>query len=325
MFTYQDQTAVSTRELAWNLAGHSERFIDSGVDVEKALAEADLLDWNVRKDEKPVRNERGVEFPGKFGISRDSAKGEIGLGVAGSRFEIYQNDELVEFLDTIVGEGGAEVAAAGYFGEGQKVFAVMKMPQSILVDGQDSTDMYLCAMNAHNGTASLTAWLTALRPICTNMLTPSLKSAKQRWSIRHTSSLRGKVQQARESLRLSWTWQETMEREFTKLLETPFSAKQFETVVDQVEPQSDSELAGWVERQQAKRDQLHWLFNESPTNEIGRGTKWGAYNAFTEFYDWYLPTKGADPEGTDRAKRLMDSTSLVADKQAAFVAVALAR
>lgn len=329
MFTYPNQTTVSTRPLAWNksgvpFAGVDGDIADRNMTAEEALRRAGLLGWNARFTELSSDGDTladcGIKFPGKRGIIRTNPKDDsrIGLGVVGSQYAIHQNEETVQFLETIVDEGGAHFVAAGYFGEGQRTFVGLKMPEGLNIGGVDAHDFYLFAGNSFDGSGKFTVWTTMLRMTCTNMLTPSFKTAASRWGVRHSGDLKGKVQKARESLQLSWKWAEEFKVGGDWMLSQPFSAGDFRTMVNRLEPPSDSAHAGWIARQEMKRSTLEGLFAEAPTQEIGRGTKWAAYNAFTEYADWFQPIKGADADGHKRADRQLDGANVDAFKQQAW-------
>ncbi len=324
MMTYPNQTTVSTRELAWNTTGNSLTDTGGGLlhngpmTAEEALRLGGLLDWDVRaveltttgmpKGGKPgdrVGDDMGITIPNQYGMIRNSASGPMALGVTGERYQIHQNEETVEFVQTVLDEGGANIVAAGYFGLGQRTFVIAKMPEGILIGGQDAHDFYVGIGNSFDGSGKFTVWTTALRLQCTNMLTASMKGAKSRWGVRHTGDLRGKIAQARESLQLSFAWAEEFAVGGDWMLSQPFSAGDFRTMVNRLEPPSDSAHKGWQARQELKRQTLEGLFHEAPTNELGRGTKWGAYNAFTEYFDYFQPVKGADENGRKRATRTL--------------------
>ena len=129
------------------------------------------------------------------------------------------------------------------------------------IGGVDALDQYLGFTTAHDGTASLTMFTTYNRLACTNMLNSAIAGAPSKWRLRHTRSIKGKVEEARRSLELGFNWGDAAKEAFEKMLSTPFSQKEFEAFVDQLAPESESEHEGWIKRQQEKRDALFDLFN----------------------------------------------------------------
>lgn len=334
MYTYEDQKTVSTRELSWTKAGTQfesdgrGRVVDERMTASEALDLAGLSGWNVRRvplttsigDHPGAFYDAGLTVPDQYAnIATINGESKI-LGVVGKRYQIFQNEETTELLDTIVDEGGAHFEAGGSLAGGRKTFMVMKMPEGIQIGGEDATDLYLGVTNSHDGSGSLTAWVTSMRLACTNMLKGSMRGAKSKWTLRHTSGMKGKVEQARESLGLTFKWAEEFEKQMEQMLRQPFSSADFDRLVDDLAPASQSDHEGWRERQETKRQTLRFLFNEADTNEFGRGTKYGAYNSFVEYADWYLPIK-SDADGTKRATRILDSATVDNLKQNALDAL----
>lgn len=332
MFTYSNQQTVSTRELAWNTTG--TRLADTGagkaalaesdMTAEEALTKAGLAGWEVRPvplttalgDHPGAMLDAGLLVPKQYANVATIDGNSTVLGVVGNRYQIFQNEETTELLDTIVDEGGAHFVAGGSLADHRKMFMVMKMPKGILVGGEDASDLYLGVTNSHDGTGSLVAWVTAVRLRCTNMLTSAVRHSQTKWRLRHTAGMRGKVEQARRSLELTFEWADEFEKQAEEWLRTPFNEDDFKRLLDEVEPPSDSKHDGWRRRQDEKRGTLTDLFLHAETNELGRGTKWGAYNAFTEYADWFMPVKG-DADGTKRAARILESTTVDNFKQRA--------
>lgn len=320
---------ISTRELAWDVYSQSERLTDGAMTAEQAMAVGGLLNWDVRAVEltttgvrkggggQRVADDMGVKVPSVYATIRNTPEGPVALGTVGERYVIHQNEETAAFLDAIVDEGGANWQAIGFFGEGQRTFGVLKMPEGVTIGGEDAHDFYIAWGNSFDGSGKFNVWTTMLRLACTNMLDASFRGASSRWGVRHTGDLRGKIAAARESLKLSWAWAEEFQAEADLFLSQKFTEGDFRVMVNRLEPPSDSAHKGWQQRQELKRSTLENLFMEAPTNEFGRGTKWGAYNAFTEYADWYQPVKGADERGNLRATRQLEAAS-ASFKQAAW-------
>lgn len=334
MMTYPDQRTVSTRELSWNAAGTRVSESDGrGTLVEGAMTASEVLDlsglsgWNVRHapltvgmgDDPSTMDDWGVKMPEHRAVLATINGQVTPLGVVGTKHHIVQNEETTSLLDTIVDEGGAHFEAAGLLRKGKQTFVVMKMPKGIMVGGEDAHDMFLGCTNHHDGNGSLVAWTTMMRLACTNQLTSSLRGAKSKWRLRHTASIGGRVQEARQSLSLSFKWASEFEGAANAMLATPMSEREFNAVVDHIAPPSESDKAGWIARAEEKRSTLRYLFHEAPTNEFGRGTRWAAYNAFTEYADWMLPIRSKDPKA--RAERILADTTVDNFKQAAFDAL----
>lgn len=328
MLTYPHQQAVSTRDLSWNRTSNTENLADEPMTAAEALNRAGLAGMNLRKvplstalgDHDLAFNDAGLMVPKQYAnVATVDGQPKV-LGVVGERYTNFQPEETTDFLDTIVDEGGAHFVAAGALNDHRKMFAVMKMPSGILVGGEDASDLYLGVTNSFDGSGSLTAWVTGIRLACTNQIRSAMRGAKAKWHLRHTSGIKGKVEDARRSLELTFAWAEEFNGQAEEWLRTPFTDADFRALLDDIEPESESEHEGWVKRQEEKRDTLRYLFNEAETNEFGRGTKYAAFNAFTEYADWYMPIK-SDSTGEKRATRVLDAASVDAFKDRAVAAL----
>lgn len=331
MLTYPNQNAVSSRDLAWNTRG--EKLSDGAMTAEEAMGRVGLLGRNVRKvplttgfgDHPQQFEDAGLVVPDQYANVATIDGNPKVLGVVGSRYTNFQAEECSDLLDTIVDEGGAHYVAGGTLADDRKMFMVMRLPDSITVGGEDRSDLYLGVMNSWDGSGSLVAWVTAMRLRCTNMLNSSMRGALSRWTLRHTSGIKGKVEDARNSLALAHKWTTEFNGQAEEWLRTPFTDADLVRLLDEgLAKPSDSEHEGWRARADEKRNTIRFLFNEAETNEFGRGTKWAAYNALTEYADWYLPIKGNDADGHKRAERNLDSSTVLNFKQKAADALVAA-
>ena len=64
------------------------------------------------------------------------------------------------------------------------------------------------------------------------------------------------------------------------------------------------------------------LWRHSPTGEVIRGTRWGAYQAVTEYTDHFAPVADKRNPAAARAERAITSANVAAVKTRAFELVA---
>lgn len=297
----------------------------------EALHRAGLADWNVRKlplfayenvaveahADEQTRAEQRTQIGGKFAVVRD-CPGEtietMGLGVVGSRYSIVQNEQTFGLLDDVLDARGRELQyeVAGSMYGGRKVFVGLKLPDTMLVGGVDPIEMRLLAVNTHDGTSPFTLSLHIGRLPCTNAIEltrRNAKAARQHWSLRHTSSIDGRVVQARETLKLTFAAVDEFEREAEQLIAKSITDRQFERLIENVFPTPKtgaSEKAKTAVR--ATRDSVRRIYRESPTQESIRGTAWGALNAFVEHADWQRDVRPGKQDAAEaRALAQLDS------------------
>lgn len=272
--------------------------VSQAVKAEEALRLAHLAGWNVHKvpvygarTDKSGMAARTIELPGTFMTVRTNPfTGEFeGLGTVGKLWTPFQNEDLCESLDAIVDESGAHYHTGGSLEDGRKVFVSMKMPEGMTVGGEDTVDLYLIAATAHDGTGATQFMVSPVRPVCKNTLDAAVSAARRKWSMRHTSGMEGKVQTAREELGMAWKYAEALEGVFNKMIDKAFTKDEMDGLLKEIIPDPKTDAEGWVDRAAGQRGAVMDIFMNKETCEVGRGTRWAAYNAVAEYADWFRP------------------------------------
>jgi phage/plasmid-like protein (TIGR03299 family) len=254
------------------------------------------LDWTVEK--QPIfygNDKRG--FPGRYATVRITDQRP--LGIVSEGYHVYQNVEAFDFFDAITGSGKneAQYTAAGSLFGGQRVFLTAKIGDTFMVAGEDAHDVYLLITNSHDGTQAFTAAVVTIRAVCNNTVTMGLATAKTKWTLRHKSALSAKVQDARDSLKMTYKYVDAFENEVKKMLEVKVPDDQFLAIVEGIVPDSkfqhDKAVQGLMD-----------VFENEPTviDAPGAGTGWAAYNAITYWTDHVRAYRTDD----SRFKSLLD-------------------
>jgi len=146
-------------------------------------------------DDKTLsERERGVKLTENFATYRTDTK-EV-FGVVGNRYEIVQNTAAFSFFDSIVGEGKAIYETAGVLGIGETIFLTAKLPNSIVLPGNDLVDQYILFTMSHDGTKPVSAMFTPTRVVCANTLAIALSNNSNKVVIKHTKSALDKIKEA---------------------------------------------------------------------------------------------------------------------------------
>ncbi len=231
------------------------------------------------------------------------------LGDVGSRYHVIQNEEHAEFLNLLVDESGAHFETAGSLFGGKRVFISMKLPNHIDVGG-DVTDLYLIALNSHDGTSEFQVCVSAIRPVCHNTVTAAFRGAKSTFSIRHTRNALARVQEAREALEMSFKWANTFQAKGQELLERSFTNADFDTFLSRLFDVENTEAKDISSRKSNQMDAMRNLWTSSPT-VLANGTAYGAYQAFTEYQSHFSGAhgQGAQQEINRAGRDVFDNKS----------------
>lgn len=298
-----------------NLVLRQTAFGTLGVPVGEAYTAAEVMEhaglsgWNLRKSPAftiDADTGKRVQMTDRFAVIRDvPGSGDdraTYVGDVGKNYRIVQNEEHIEFLDTLVDESGAHFSNAGTLWGGKGVFISMTLPGTMVIGGVDQVNMEVAALNSHDGATSFTLMTTPVRVACMNMLNMATKHDTNIYRVRHTQGLdkKGLVQQAREALDLSFKYLDSAQVEFEQMIQTTLTEARFnEIITKEFGPGKDASPHA-VTRAEAKIGQLQHLFTTAATQENIRGTVWAGFNALTEWNDHYAASRGED-RGAARA------------------------
>jgi len=122
---------------------------------------------------------------------------EAVLGVVNKNYKIVQNSELFDIAGSVP---GLQVETAGTLFNGAQSYVLMK-DDEWAVNGNDEMHEYLCLMNSHNGTLSLSALPTSVRVVCNNTLSWAITEGSQRMiKLRHKGDMEDKIIGLKEAL-----------------------------------------------------------------------------------------------------------------------------
>jgi phage/plasmid-like protein (TIGR03299 family) len=275
-----------------------------GVTAAEALTTGGLAGWNVRKRPSVAVLEDGttVPEPGRFAVVRDLPEGGASfLGNVGSVYHVIQNEEHTALLDTLVDEAGAHFMSAGPLRGGKQVFITMKLPGHIRVGGTDDVEMYIAALNSFDGSTKFKMMVTPVRARCANVFNMPVGQQTNQYEVRHSGSAKKLiVQQAREMMGLTFDYLDEFQVAAERMIQTEMTQSTFEQIIAREFGAKPDAPTATVTRAENKMDQMVQLFTEADTNANIRGTAWAGFNALTEWYDHFAPTRG-DARDTARA------------------------
>lgn len=301
--------------------------IDEGATVQQLL-QAARLDWEVEfsplyrmvdtitvEHENPQTHEiipiYNVPSDPRFEVAADLRDVRIKethqvLGQVRNDYKITQNEEAFTFADNLVDSGGRWIAAGSQY-DNKVVFGIMQLAGSgITVGGEDPIDLYLMIRTSHNGGTGIQVIATPVRARCENMLTVATRAARFRWSIRHVSTLEGKLAEARETLQLATGYMDALQTELEQLIDLEISMDKAVWTLERVIPTSRSKRSTVIEGILA-------AYQDEDLNGY-TGTGYGLLNGLTDFYDHNITRRSAgsrlqeqvDGEGAKMRNKLVE-------------------
>lgn len=137
------------------------------------------------------------------------------LGVVTDRYKIVQNQEAFAFTDELLGEG-VRYETAGSLQGGRRVWLLAHLPQEYIISGERISP-YLVFFNSHDGTGAIKVAITPIRVVCQNTLNLALSTAKRSWSMIHTGDIKGKMQEAKDTLFMAEQYMDSFGKEVEML------------------------------------------------------------------------------------------------------------
>lgn len=275
---------TTTRTATWTNIGAN---ITKATTVEEAL-KLSHLDYTVEK--VPVFLQDGTPIPGAFCTKREDSN--ITYGVVGSQFEIVQNIEGFDFINSMVPEGLRFLKA----GENHRfIYIIAQLPEFDLMG--DKVAPHIIFQNSHSGSTTLKATIAPLRIICQNQFNLTFRKVANKISLRHTKSIKGKLHTAQEVLIRSSDYISEFQKEAILMAQNRVSKTQVDHLLDEVFEIKAEFNPTQVRRMEEKRDQFMAAY-KAEDNQNFIGTQWGLVNAYTDFVT-HKPLKKDTPQALE--------------------------
>lgn len=293
------ETAMLAHLPAWHGLGV---VVETEQTAEKAIALAGL-DWTVELSKV------AAVVPGGFSPISDDFKAVVRssdqriLGIVGNRYRPVQNKAAFDFFDSVVGEGKAIYHTAGSLSHGSRIWIQAKLPEDMILANGEKIEKYLLFTNTHDGSSPIRMLFSPQRVVCANTLNMALSGGRNEGvSIRHTSSLEAKIQEAKRALGFATEYYKEFEQVANSMLLTPFTEAQMKNVVANMFKADEG--CPVPTRTQNNRDLVMDLFKGAGKGmDTIKNTSWGAYQAVTEFADHHRSTRAVG-ETTEREAKL---------------------
>lgn len=239
------------------------------------------LDYNVKK--VPVMTQEGIMIPGRMATVRESDNHVF--GIVSDTYEVCQNREAFDFVNYI--QDDIKFVKAGET-LGGMIYIIAELPQVNVLG--DSFKPNVIFQNGHNGGISIRAAICPLRIVCQNQFNWSFKNTNNTVTIRHTSTMEGKLVEARSVLATTAEYMNALTMEAEKLASSKISEKSVYKLVDEFFPVNEEATIRSANTIQMKRDALISAYLNDD-NQNFRGTVWGLINAYSDYITHSAPSR----------------------------------
>lgn len=275
------ETMFYVRENPWHGLGTK---VNEAPGSREALIIAGL-NWNVLQE--PIYTETEEFIEGYKANVRDSDRKV--LGVVTDRYKVIQNQEAFAFTDALLGEG-VRYETAGSLQGGKRVWLLAHMPHEYIISGERISP-YLVFTNTHDGSGAIKAALTPIRVVCQNTLNLALSTAKRSWSMIHTGNIKGKLQEARNTLILAETYMDSLGREFEELRKKKLTDKQVMEYIEILLPLEDNATPQQTKNVRRLQEDMKLRYFEAPDlKDVGKNA-YRFINAVSDFATYAEPLR----------------------------------
>lgn len=320
---------ASARTDAWHRLG---TVLDATMTAEQAMEAAHLSGWNVRKLGPltiPEITESGVTevVTDKYAVvyTNPVTKEVVYTGTVGGIYTPFQNEDSADLLQAVTEESGAIFETAGSLRGGKETFVTMKLPETLQVGGTDPVGLYLSALNSHDGMSGFRFIVSPVRIVCANTQAAAIAGARSSFTIRHTPGATRVIAEARDALGLTWKYLDRFQEEADRMIQQELDDRTFDRIVsglwgvqDVVEATNRSQKTALEHVQGVK---AMWTPDSDTMGAAAFGTRWGGYQAVTEYIDHFASVRGADDAAAARARRTLGDET-IKRKERAFAAFA---
>ena len=204
--------------------------------------------------------------------------------VISDKFEIIQNRDAFDFVNYM---GDVFFEKAGETATGM-VYVIAKLPTVDILG--DAFTPHVIFRNGFSGKVKITAAICPLRLVCQNQFNFAFKNTENTITIRHVQNAEQKLQEAKETLRMSADYMAELNAMAERYAAIGISEFQLQRFLREAFPMDGAENMNPFKR--AKLEQARTAFikaHNADDNQNFRGTAWGLINAYSDFITHQVP------------------------------------
>lgn len=275
-------------------AWHGLGTVLDNVPNSEEMLQAAHLDWTVEM--QPIRTQSGIEIPDNFATVRTDCNAV--LGVVGTRYQIVQNRESFDFLDSLLQDGVMKYESAGALRGGRIVWALARLPSVDEIAEGDNSLRYVLFSTSHDGSAGIHAIPTSVRVVCANTLRVATAGDI---GFRHTGNVTSKLEEARRYLS-QFDSGFTLYRDKARILAqrryTPAQAKDYVNTLFPEVSAEESKRGHTIREKRIDEVRKNFTNNRQRLPSIA-GSFWALFNAVTETVDHAEKSQKLDRAGRE--------------------------
>ena len=295
------ETMFSVREKPWHGLGTIVMEAPTSADALRIAG----LDWNVVQE--PVYTGYNEMVAGYKANVRSSDRKV--LGVVSDRYKVVQNVDAFSFTDSLIGQG-VRYETAGSLMEGRRVWLLARLPREYIIAGERISP-YLVFSNTHDGSGSVKVAVTPVRVVCNNTLNLALSTASRSFSMVHTGDIRGKMQEAKDTIFMAEKYMDSLGIEFEQLRRQKVTDAQVKEYVGQLLPmEKDPTPIQGKNTLRLREDMMRRYYDAPDLKKVGNNA-YRFINAVSDFATHAEPIRRTANYKENAFARTIDGNPLV--------------
>ncbi|MCA0214898.1 MAG: DUF932 domain-containing protein [Proteobacteria bacterium] len=222
------------------------------------------------------------------------------LSVVGSRYQVVQPLDVLEFYRDLIEVSGFEMETAGVLKEGRKFWALARTGKSASIKGTDLVQGYMLLASSCDGSLSTVATPTTVRVVCSNTLAAALNGSLSTVRVPHNTTFNPSQVKSQLGIAVSG-WDNFMYR-MKELAERKVNETEAERFIKQVfqinaKVQEEPQAQDKTRNPGPAMKQVKAMFDgQGRGAELtsAKGTAWGLLNAVTEYVDHQRRARNQD-------------------------------
>jgi phage/plasmid-like protein (TIGR03299 family) len=203
------------------------------------------------------------------------------LGIVGRDYTPLQNSEAFSWFQPFLDTGMATLETAGSLKNGQKVWVLARIRGSEGSVNGDRVDHCILLSNAHDGSIPVRVGFTPIRVVCHNTLTMAHESKASRLlSVKHTRHILENLESVRKIMDVARKDFYATIEQYRRLAKKKIDRDDLERYVKVVFNAGDKGGEKVLPK-------VLYLFDHGRGSELAGATCWGAYNAVTEYLNYF--------------------------------------
>lgn len=207
------------------------------------------------------------------------------LSVVGSRYQVVQPRDVLEFYRDLIEVSGFEMETAGVLKGGRKFWALARTGKTTAIKGRDVVNGYLLLASSCDGSLATIATPTTIRVVCNNTLTAAVNGATAAIRVPHRTAFDPVL--VKQQLGIATTGWDTFMHRMRELAERKVTHSETNRFIQDVFLGAPSTV-GIPPKLGPAMKQVKAMFDgQGRGAELAsaKGTAWGLLNAVTEYVD----------------------------------------